>query len=123
MREVRLRSGLRVAPWFPGSWWSSVCREDFIMNKFNRLFICGAILADGMAAQSALGALNRTERPALRMPLASIPLELGNWSGRDEPVDADIIERAQTTEYINRTHESRKHAGLRLRLWINYSRQ
>jgi hypothetical protein len=93
------------------------------MNKFNRLFLCGAILAIGMAAQSALAALNRTERPPLRMPLASIPLELDKWSGRDEPVDADIIERAQTTEFINRTYESRKHAGPSLRLWINYSRQ
>jgi Protein of unknown function (DUF3485) len=92
------------------------------MSKLKRVLLCGAILAIGMAAQTALATLNQTERPALRMPLSSIPLELGNWTGRDEPVDANIIERAQTTEYLNRTYESRTHAGLSLRLWINYSR-
>jgi EpsI family protein len=92
------------------------------MSQIKRAFLCGAILAIGMAAQAALAALNRTERPALRMPLASIPLDLGNWAGRDEPVDPDIIERAQTTEYLNRTYDSRTQAGLSLRLWINYSR-
>jgi EpsI family protein len=92
------------------------------MSQLKRAFLCGAILAIGMAAQAALAAFNRTERPALRMPLASIPLELGNWAGRDEPVDPNIIERAQTTEYLNRTYESRTQAGLSLRLWINYSR-
>jgi EpsI family protein len=96
--------------------------EDSLMFKTKRVLLCGAILAIGMAAQTALARLNQTERPALRMPLASIPLELGNWTGRDEPVDADIIERAQTTEYLNRTYESRTQAGLSLRLWINYSR-
>ena len=37
------------------------------------------------------------------------------------PVAADIVERAQTTEYLNRVYESRKHPGLELTLWINYS--
>jgi EpsI family protein len=92
------------------------------MSQVKRAVLCGAILGIGMAAQAALAALNRTERPALRMPLASIPLDLGNWAGRDEPVDPDIIERAQTTEYLNRTYESRTQAGLSVRLWINYSR-
>jgi Protein of unknown function (DUF3485) len=92
------------------------------MSQLKRAVLCGAILAIGMAAQAALAALNLTERPALRMPLASIPLDLGNWAGRDEPVDPDIIERAQTTEYVNRTYESRTQAGLSFRLWINYSR-
>ena len=43
-------------------------------------------------------------------------------SAATSPSIADIVERAQTTEYLNRTYESRKHPGLRLRLWINYSR-
>jgi len=78
-------------------------------------------LATGLTAQGGLERLNRTERPPLRRRLASIPVELGGWVGRDEPVDPDIIERAQTTEYLNRTYESRKQAGQKLRLWINYS--
>ena len=41
--------------------------------------------------------------------------------GEDEPVAPDIVERAQTTEYVNRVYESRTQPGLRLTLWINYS--
>jgi hypothetical protein len=94
-----------------------------MMSQLKRAILCGVILATGMAAQAALETINRTERPALRMPLASIPLDLGEWTGRDEPVEADIIERAQTTEYLNRNYESHKHPGLSVRLWINYSLQ
>jgi hypothetical protein len=65
--------------------------------------------------------MNKTERPALRKPLATIPLDLGSWTGRDLPVEADIIERAQTTEYLSRNYESSKHPGLSVQLWINYS--
>ena len=56
-------------------------------------------------------------------PLESIPLELGDWTGRDLEVEPRIIEQAQTTEYLSRTYENRKHPGLSVRLWINYSRQ
>jgi hypothetical protein len=48
-------------------------------------------------------------------------MELGDWVGHDEPVLPDIIERSQTTEYLNRVYENRLHPGLRLTLWINYS--
>ena len=93
------------------------------MSQLKRALLCVAILATGIVAQAALERLNQTDRPMLRNPLASIPLDLGDWSGRDEPVTADLIERAQTTEYLNRTYESRKQAGLSLRLWINYSQK
>jgi hypothetical protein len=66
--------------------------------------------------------MNQTKRPALRKPLTAVPLSLGSWTGRDLPVEADIIERAQTTEYLSRTYESSKHPGLSVQLWINYSR-
>jgi hypothetical protein len=77
----------------------------------------------GLVAQGGLERLNRTERPPLRRPLASLPMDLDGWAGRDEPVDPDIVERAQTTEYLNRTYESGTRPGLRLRLWVNYSRE
>ncbi|MBV8129727.1 MAG: EpsI family protein [Planctomycetaceae bacterium] len=75
----------------------------------------------GLAAQGELKRLNQTERPSLRRDLESIPLELGDWVGRKEDVAPDIVERAQTTEYLNRVYESRTQPGLRLTLWINYS--
>jgi EpsI family protein len=93
------------------------------MRIQGRAMFCCAILGTGLAAQGALQALNQTDRPALLRPLASLPMELGAWTGRDEKVDADIVERAQTTEYLNRTYESRKRPGLSVRLWINYSRE
>jgi len=92
------------------------------MSKLYRAVLCGAILATGLVAQGSLERLNRTERPPLRRPLASIPMDLVDWAGQDEPVDPDIVERAQTTEYLNRTYESRRQPGLKLRLWVNYSR-
>ena len=33
----------------------------------------------------------------------------------------DIVERAQTTEYLNRVYKSRTQPGLRLTVWLNYS--
>ena len=93
------------------------------MSRFRRTMLCCVILSTGMIARAGLVRLNQTERPPLRRPLASIPLELGDWVGNDEEVDPDIVERAQTTEYLNRIYESRKRPGLRLRLWINYSRR
>jgi EpsI family protein len=65
--------------------------------------------------------LSGTVRPPLRQPLSRVPLDLGDWTGRDEPIEPDIVERAQTTEYLNRSYESRKQPGFRLRLWINFS--
>jgi Protein of unknown function (DUF3485) len=96
--------------------------ENQYMSQFNRLFLCGAILATGIVAQAALEKLNHTVRPALRMPLKSIPFDFCGWTGRDVTIDPDIIERAQTTEYINRTYDNRTRSGLSFSVWINYSR-
>jgi hypothetical protein len=91
------------------------------MSTLVRTMISGTILATGLAAQGGLERLNRTVRPPLLQPLHSIPLVMGDWVGKDYPVDVDIVERSQTTEHLNRTYESSKQPGVRLRLWINYS--
>ena len=91
------------------------------MSRIGRVGLCLAVLSVGIAAQAALEHFNRTDRPSLMGPLSSIPLELGDWVGHDEPVDPDIIERSQTSEYLNRVYESKKSPGTRLTLWINYS--
>jgi EpsI family protein len=93
------------------------------MSRIQRIVLCGAFLTAGLAAQAALERINQTERPPLRRPLATIPGELGDWAGSDQAVDPDIVARAQTTEYLSRVYESRKHPGLRLQLWVNYSRE
>jgi hypothetical protein len=91
------------------------------MNQGKRIILGLAMLTTGLAAQAALERLNETERPALLRPLNSVPYVLGDWVGTDRPVHPDLIERAQTTEYLSRVYESRKHPGLQLNLWVNYS--
>lgn len=91
------------------------------MSQLHRTAVCVAILSSGLAAEAGLERLNRTERPPLLKPLSSLPMDLGDWLGRDEVVDPEILVRADPTEYISRIYESRKHPGLVLRLWINYS--
>jgi len=91
------------------------------MTQMHRCLLCAGILMIGLAAQGELKRLNQTERPSLRRDLESIPLELGDWVGQKEDVAPNIVERAQTTAYLNRVYESRTQPGLRLTLWINYS--
>lgn len=91
------------------------------MKRVHRCLLCSGFLLVGLAAQAGLEHLNQTDRPLLRRPLSDIPMEMGNWVGRDVSVSSDIIERAQTTEYLNRVYESRELPGLELTVWINYS--
>lgn len=92
------------------------------MSPTRRVLLCGVILTCGLAAQAGLEEMNKIERPPLRGSLSSIPLDFGDWVGRDEPVAPEIIEKAQTTAYLSREYESKTHPGRRLKLWINYSR-
>lgn len=91
------------------------------MTLVHRSVLCCSLLSIGLVAEAGLERLNQTQRPPLRQPLASLPLVLGDWVGRDEPVQPDIVERAQTTEYLNRVYENRKQPGIKLWLWINYA--
>jgi EpsI family protein len=93
------------------------------MTKPGRVVLCVIIMSGGLAALAGFERLGRTERPALRRALVSLPFQLGDWIGRDEPLDSDIVDRAQTTEYLNRVYDSRKQPGLSVRLWVNYSRE
>jgi hypothetical protein len=84
--------------------------------------LCSLLLGFGLAAQAGLEELTKIERPALKGPLGSLPLELGSWVGRDLPVDRDVLRESQSDDYLNREYESRTWSEVRFRLWINYSR-
>ena len=92
------------------------------MKPLQRITLCLGLLGTGLAADAGLEVVNRCERPETAARLATIPMTLGRWVGRDEPVEPDIIERAQTDDWINRVYEDPGSPGLRLTLWMNYSR-
>jgi hypothetical protein len=80
------------------------------------------LLSVGLAADASLEELTKIERPPLRGPLASVPLKLGSWVGRDLPVDPAVLRESQADEYLNREYENSTRNGVRFRLWVNYSR-
>jgi hypothetical protein len=86
-----------------------------------RIILGATILTFGFAAQAALEKLSETPRPPLKRKLASIPLRLGHWVGKDEAIDPLIKEKSQTSDCLSRTYQDTRHPGRRLGLWINYS--
>ena len=93
------------------------------MSSKGRVIVCTTVLLAAVFAQAGLEAMTAIDRPALRAPLAIVPLALGDWVGQDEPVDPVIVEKAQTDEYLNRVYEDSRHPGRRVWLWVNYSRK
>jgi hypothetical protein len=91
------------------------------MTRIRRIAICGAIVLSGLAAQAALEGVSGTVRPPLRRPLSSLPMEIGDWVGAEQPVDDDLVRRSQSTEHLSRVYESRMRPGVKLQLWVNYS--
>ncbi|MGP0069174.1 MAG: EpsI family protein [Isosphaeraceae bacterium] len=91
------------------------------MSRIHRTSFCIAMLSLCLAAQAALERVSPSDRPALLRSLGTIPLQLGDWVGSDQPVHPDLIERSETTDYISRVYENRNYPGLKLQLWINYS--
>jgi hypothetical protein len=75
----------------------------------------------GVAAQAGLENLSKIDRPPLRQPLASLPMQLGDWVGKTEPIAPEILDESQATECISRTYVNPNHPGMPLSLWINYS--
>lgn len=92
-----------------------------MMKPISRFVLCASFLGFGLVAQAGLERLNATDRPPLREPLSTLPLELEGWIGVDKPADPEIVERAQTTHYLNRVYESRTNPGVKFSLWVNYS--
>ncbi len=86
-----------------------------------RLTVALGLLTLGVVAESALEASYRTPRPPLNAPLATIPLELGRWVGRDEAMDPAILREAQCDDYLNRVYEDPHRPGRQIRVWMNYS--
>lgn len=80
------------------------------------------LLACGYAAQAALEHAMIAPRPPLSRPLSTLPMRLGDWVGRDEPVDPGVLAESQADDHINRVYEDSREPGRRVTLWINYSK-
>lgn len=93
------------------------------MTPARRVAICTGVLAVGLALQAGLEAMTAIERPALKAPLSTVPLILGDWVGEDQETDPDILRKAQTDDHLNRVYEDGRKPGRRLYLWVNYSRE
>lgn len=91
------------------------------MTSRRRAIFGMIVLGTGLTAQAALEKATETTRPALKKPLSSLPLRLGTWVGQDEPMDKEILDRTQATDYVNRVYEDTNRPGRPLKLWINYS--
>lgn len=87
-----------------------------------RVGLTVGLLAAGLVAQTALEASYRTPRPELAAPLATLPMRLGPWIGRDEAMDPEILERTQADDYLNRVYEDSRRPGRAIKVWMNYSR-
>ncbi len=55
--------------------------------------------------------------PVSQESLDRLPLEIGGWTGRDTPVDANIIERTDTDAHVSRQYASNSGFGA-VSLWI-----
>jgi hypothetical protein len=92
------------------------------MNHVLRSLAGLSILALGAGLEGTLEKNTERPRPALSKPLRTIPLQLGTWSGRDIPLDPQILAESQADDFLNRVYEDPARPGLALRLWINYSK-
>jgi hypothetical protein len=48
-------------------------------------------------------------------------MQLGDWVGKTQEIDPEILRQSQATECISRTYVNPKYPGVGLSLWINYS--
>jgi hypothetical protein len=92
------------------------------MSPLRRVLVCVVLLTSGLAAQAGLEEMTKIERPSLKGRLAALPIELGDWVGKDMEMDPAVLRETQADDYLNREYQSRSHPGVHFRLWINYSR-
>ena len=84
------------------------CKDARVLN---RVVLCGCDPGRAASvAEAGLEKLNRTERPAACDPAGNDSARARRLGRHDEPVDSEIVDRSQTTEYLNRIYESREAA-------------
>ncbi len=88
------------------------------MISWNARFTIVALLLAGTAL--FLQARARHEFVLPRTALASFPLELKNWVGRDVPIPGEILKTLGTGEFMQRTYRDRSGTGPYVDLYVAY---
>jgi Protein of unknown function (DUF3485) len=91
------------------------------MSAKSRAILGCLILTAGLGADRGVERATDTARPPLIEPLSSIPMTLGDWIGRDEPIDPKILKESQATECLSRSYVNVHRPDCRVDLWMNYS--
>lgn len=94
-------------------------------NTFPRQTIIAAAAASGLMLLFGLGyraVAARMEAPVNTTPVSQqsldrLPLEIGDWTGLDTPVDANIIEATDTDAHVSRQYLMNNGVGS-VSLWI-----
>lgn len=82
---------------------------------FRAAIVVTLVVATGMYTARAGSA----EAPVERAPLASLPLQLGPWQGRDAmPFDDDIVAKLGVDDYVNRQYISA--SGAPIGVYVGY---
>lgn len=100
---------------------------DTRSGLIDRRFLAGLWVAVGVLAVSGFGyrlvAAKLTEaHGAMVLPagaLAKLPLQLGEWQGRDDPLDEEVIRRTDTDDHINRSY-ARRGGSEAVSLFVGY---
>ncbi len=78
------------------------------------------LLISGGASRILTAQLGRGDDEAVlpRGTLArSLPLEIGGWAGRDQPIEESVVKAAACDDYVNRTYVRR---GQAIQLWLAF---
>jgi EpsI family protein len=60
-----------------------------------------------LAGSAYLASATQTEPTMIRESLSRFPLEIGDWRGRDDPLDDRILEVLGVNDYLSRSYRSR----------------
>ena len=86
------------------------------------VLVCGALVVVSGAGYRVLAARLAGVSGSVFLPpgaLARLPRQIGDWSGRDEPLDQRVIQATDTDDHINRTYV-RRNGSEAVSLFIGY---
>ncbi len=85
------------------------------------MLACALLIVSGVVYRVVAARLDRLDDSfVLPVPLKNIPLEIGDWQGRDVPLSESVLKVAGNDDYINRFYRSDS-AGQWANVYIAYT--